>query len=400
MVYVKNYLCLLACMMATSVQTADAQDYFSSALDYSHLYVGRVEPQYDLAQWQDNPYYKDEVKMMKGRVCYCGVVYENVLLRYDLYKQNLAVCSPKDNVFVLPVQKDIDWFEIDGRKYVHAPEDSTRYAAILCDGSTNGIRLYHSTWKARSEDVSNGDKFLKTLASKDKYTLVTSDGKVQEVSDASDVAKLFPEQAKSIKSFSKKNKLAYNKYVRVVSLPKVISSIEGAPLPKELLSPVSRKPETPKPVVTSNTNTSSQELIAGIPVLDAPTVIEDYHSKQKVYYVAGVKKAKKSIADDHELGEIIVVAGRQSQVNSTTMGSEKFKPELLKNIPSAFGESDIMKIILTLPGVTSVGEASSGYNVRGGASDQNLILFNGGTVLTLLIFSDYLLLSILNLSKM
>ena len=62
------------------------------------------------------------------------------------------------------------------------------------------------------------------------------------------------------------------------------------------------------------------------------------------------------------------------------MGSEKFKPQLLKNIPSAFGESDIMKIVLTLPGVTTAGEASSGYNVRGGATDQNLILFNGGTV--------------------
>ena len=39
-----------------------------------------------------------------------------------------------------------------------------------------------------------------------------------------------------------------------------------------------------------------------------------------------------------------------------------------------------MKIVLTLPGITTVGEASSGYNVRGGATDQNLILFNGGTV--------------------
>jgi hypothetical protein len=67
-------------------------------------------------------------------------------------------------------------------------------------------------------------------------------------------------------------------------------------------------------------------------------------------------------------------------VKNPMMGSEKFKPQLLKNIPSAFGESDIMKVVLTLPGVTTVGEASSGYNVRGGATDQNLILFNGGTV--------------------
>ena len=94
----------------------------------------------------------------------------------------------------------------------------------------------------------------------------------------------------------------------------------------------------------------------------------------------GVKKAKASVADDQELGEIVVVGGRQSAVENMMMGSEKFKPQILKNVPSALGESDVMKIMLTLPGVTSVGEASSGYNVRGGATDQNLILFNGGTV--------------------
>ena len=124
-----------------------------------------------------------------------------------------------------------------------------------------------------------------------------------------------------------------------------------------------------------------KELITGIPVLDSDTVtISTGSANSKVYVVPGVKKAEASIADDHELAEIVVVSGRQSAVKSTLIGSEKFKPELLKNIPSAFGESDIMKVVLTLPGITTVGEASSGYNVRGGATDQNLILYNGGTV--------------------
>ena len=122
------------------------------------------------------------------------------------------------------------------------------------------------------------------------------------------------------------------------------------------------------------------KLIAGIPVLDSDTLSMAGSAKTKVYVVPGVKKAKVSVADDQELAEIVVVGGRQSAVESLVMGSEKFKPQILKNIPSAFGESDIMKIVLTLPGVTTVGEASSGYNVRGGATDQNLILFNGGTV--------------------
>ena len=135
--------------------------------------------------------------------------------------------------------------------------------------------------------------------------------------------------------------------------------------------------------VTNNYPSSiiNYPLIKGIPVLDSDTVsIAAGSSKSKVYVVPGMKKARASIADDQELDEIVVVGGRPSSVDNVIMGSEKFKPQLLKNIPSAFGESDIMKIVLSLPGVTTVGEASSGYNVRGGATDQNLILFNGGTV--------------------
>lgn len=44
------------------------------------------------------------------------------------------------------------------------------------------------------------------------------------------------------------------------------------------------------------------------------------------------------------------------------------------------GEPDPLKSILTLPGVTNAGEASSGFNVRGGAADQNLILLDGAPV--------------------
>jgi hypothetical protein len=45
-----------------------------------------------------------------------------------------------------------------------------------------------------------------------------------------------------------------------------------------------------------------------------------------------------------------------------------------------FGETDVLRVVLTLPGVTSVGEASTGFNVRGGAADQNLILFSDATI--------------------
>ena len=205
---------------------------------------------------------------------------------------------------------------------------------------------------------------------------------MHQVKRASDITKFFPEQKKQIRQYVKKNHLSFSKSEREGSLVKVVQSLSGTPIIKEERGERKEERENPSgarlPVAFP---LSSDSLITGIPVLDSDTVsIAAGSAKTKVYVVPGVKKAKASISDDQELAEIVVVAGRQSAVKSTTMGSEKFKPQLLKNIPSAFGESDIMKVVLTLPGITTVGEASSGYNVRGGATDQNLILFNGGTV--------------------
>ena len=72
----------------------------------------------------------------------------------------------------------------------------------------------------------------------------------------------------------------------------------------------------------------------------------------------------------------------ESMANHRTaqMGIERFGGKTLNKIPTAFGEGDVLKAVLTLPGVKSVGEASSGFNVRGGSSDQNLILFNESTI--------------------
>ena len=62
------------------------------------------------------------------------------------------------------------------------------------------------------------------------------------------------------------------------------------------------------------------------------------------------------------------------------MGIEIVRINAIKKVPVAFGESDVLKVVMTLPGVKSVGEVSNGFNVRGGSTDQNLILFNQSTL--------------------
>ena len=76
----------------------------------------------------------------------------------------------------------------------------------------------------------------------------------------------------------------------------------------------------------------------------------------------------------------IISAESMREHRNTAMGVESVSMKTIGKIPSAFGEGDIIKAVLTLPGVKSVGEASGGFNVRGGSADQNLILFNDNTI--------------------
>lgn len=80
------------------------------------------------------------------------------------------------------------------------------------------------------------------------------------------------------------------------------------------------------------------------------------------------------------LKEAVISAASMEQHRNTAMGIETVNIRTINKIPSVFGEGDIMKAVLTLPGIKSVGEASGGFNVRGGAADENLILFNENTI--------------------
>lgn len=82
-----------------------------------------------------------------------------------------------------------------------------------------------------------------------------------------------------------------------------------------------------------------------------------------------------------ELEEVSVSAIRQdANVKDAIMGVERLDPKQLAKIPVLLGEKDIIKSMQLLPGVKNAGEGSSGFYVRGGAADQNLILLDEAPV--------------------
>ena len=93
-------------------------------------------------------------------------------------------------------------------------------------------------------------------------------------------------------------------------------------------------------------------------------------------------KMNRELKVDSKVLDAVVVSAERDDANvtSTEMGVEKINVKDIEAIPVFFGEKDILKTIQLLPGVKSAGEGSSGFFVRGGAADQNLVLLDGAPV--------------------
>jgi hypothetical protein len=87
------------------------------------------------------------------------------------------------------------------------------------------------------------------------------------------------------------------------------------------------------------------------------------------------------IAEDVQIEEVVVTATKPDQnVRSMEMGVSKLEMKTIKSVPALLGEVDAVRVIQLLPGVSTVGEGASGFNVRGGGVDQNLILLDEAPV--------------------
>ena len=89
-----------------------------------------------------------------------------------------------------------------------------------------------------------------------------------------------------------------------------------------------------------------------------------------------------SLFDSSEILKEVIVSGQNtgSNIRSHEMSLNKLSISAIKRMPVVLGEVDILKSLLLLPGVTNAGEGASGFNVRGGGADQNLILLDEATI--------------------
>ena len=82
-----------------------------------------------------------------------------------------------------------------------------------------------------------------------------------------------------------------------------------------------------------------------------------------------------------ELQEVVISQNtKKANIKSPEMSVNRLTAQDIKKMPVVMGEVDVIRSLMTLPGVTNGGEGASGFNVRGGAADQNLILLDDATL--------------------
>jgi hypothetical protein len=103
--------------------------------------------------------------------------------------------------------------------------------------------------------------------------------------------------------------------------------------------------------------------------------------EEKVSLNSNIKKNILISESSQLLKEVVIVDNKKRvDIRKPEMSVNKLTIQEIKEMPVIFGEVDIIKSILTLPGVTNAGEGQSGFNVRGGGADQNLVLLDEATI--------------------
>lgn len=107
-----------------------------------------------------------------------------------------------------------------------------------------------------------------------------------------------------------------------------------------------------------------------------------YSTKSTTLTINSDKKLNFSLAQvSTQINDVIITGERTNKaVTSTEMSRVELKAEQIKTLPVIFGEPDVLKAITLLPGIKSGGEGGTGFYVRGGGPDQNLILMDDAVI--------------------
>ena len=211
------FLWMLGCLFCSVVNAQEQRlfdEYLRKVGDKAEMFVGKMETGYASTVFINHPYWLSD-EFLVGEVRYKGMLYKNVLLRYDAFLNQLVVKTPEKQANVYIPMHAVEGFTIGG--LVYAKHDS-EFMAVHYDGSH--MELLEQMRVKMKENMNHENLQYEFKRNVNYYLL--NDGRMYEVTNMRSVLKLYPGLEKELKRFSRMNNLNFkeNRQSSLVSLVK------------------------------------------------------------------------------------------------------------------------------------------------------------------------------------
>ena len=216
------FLWMLGCLFCGVVNAQEQRlfdEYLREAGDRAEMFVGKMETGYASTVFINHPYWLSD-EFLVGEVRYKGMLYKNVLLRYDAFLNQLVVKTPEKQANVYIPMHAVEGFSIGGLVYAKHDDE---FMAVHYDGSH--MELLEQMRVKMKEDMNHENLQYEFKRNVNYYLL--NDGRMYEVTNMRSVLKLYPGLEKELKRFSKMNNLNFkeNRQSSLVSLVKYVDEL-------------------------------------------------------------------------------------------------------------------------------------------------------------------------------
>jgi len=185
------------------------RDYMTDAKEYAALFTGKVEIPYD-KRFTNHPYFETDI-FQSGTLGYNHVVYKDVMMRFDLFRNELTIFSPDKPYYIVLNNEKFDFAILNGSTIVLSDsekEAKRQFLVLLQNGQYPVLKKYIMAM----EDEISSMQIINYFRIKSQCAIY-KDGIPYTVKNKNSILKLFPDKRKELDAFAKQRKLDFNRQI-------------------------------------------------------------------------------------------------------------------------------------------------------------------------------------------
>jgi len=203
-------MALWAQEQSTAILPADAVvlNYLIEAKEYAALYTGKIETPYNVA-FENHPYLETS-GYVSGTLCYNRVVYQDVLMRFDLFRDEITVVSPDVPHRVVLNNEKFNYAVLHGLTIIKSADEKgakTKFVVLLHNGTFPVVKK--QTLRILEESLS--DRTLSRTFQVQRQYVVYVNNIPYAVKNKNSILKLFADRKKELNEYAKQHKLNFKK---------------------------------------------------------------------------------------------------------------------------------------------------------------------------------------------